>query len=67
MFLEIDGEKTVDGIAKKLGMKQPNVSREIAKLIDMGLVEQKSVGSTTIYQKTKIDKIIGLTKELQNH
>ena len=40
---------------------------ELPKLIDMGLVEQKSVGSTTIYQKTKIDKIIGLTKELQNH
>lgn len=65
VFLEIDGEKTVSDIAKELGMKPPNVSREVTKLTNMGLVEQKSVGSTTIYQKTKIDKIIGLTKALQ--
>ena len=66
VFLEIDGEKTVSNIAKELRMKPTNVSREITKLTNMGLVEQESVGSTTIYQKTKIDKIIGLTKELQN-
>ena len=64
VFLEIDGEKTVSDIATKLRMKRPNVSREITKLVDMGLVELKSIGFATIYQKTKIDKIIGLTKDL---
>lgn len=65
VFLNTDGEKTVSAIAKQLEMKQPNVSREVAKLRDMGLVEPKSVSSTTIYRKTKIDKIIGLSKTLQ--
>jgi hypothetical protein len=39
---------------------------EIAKLRDdVGLIEQKSVGNTTVYRKTKIDKVLGLTKELE--
>ena len=65
VFLETDGEKTVSAIAQQLEMKPPNVSREVAKLRDMGLIEPKSVSSTTIYQKTRIDKIIGLSKALQ--
>lgn len=65
VFLEIDGNKTVSDIAKQLGMKPSNVSREITKLIEMGIIEPKSVSATTIYQKTKIDKIIRLSEALQ--
>ncbi len=64
VFLEIDGNKTVSDIAKQLVMKQSNVSREIAKLTAMGIIELKSVSTTTIYQKTKIDKIIRLSEAL---
>lgn len=65
VYLEIDGEKTVSTIGESLNMKQPNVSREVAKLRDLGLIEPKSVGSSTVYQKTKIDKVIGLSKSLE--
>jgi hypothetical protein len=66
VYLEIDGDRTVTAIGQKLGMKQPNVSREIAKLRDdVGLIEQKTVGNTTVYRKTKIDRVLGLTKELE--
>lgn len=65
VFLQIDGIKTVSNIGEQLNMKIPNVSREIAKLRDMGLIEPKTVGNTTIYQKTKIDKVIGLSKSLE--
>lgn len=65
VFLQVDGIKTVSAIGEQLSMKLPNVSREIGKLRDLGLIEPKSVGNSTIYQKTKIDKVIGLSKSLE--
>ena len=64
VYLEVDGEKTVSAIGQKLTMKVPNVSREITVLREMGLIEPKSTGNSTVYRKTKIDKIIGLSREL---
>lgn len=64
VYLEVDGEKTVTAIGQKLTMKQPNVSREITVLRDMGLIEPKTTGNSTVYRKTKIDRIIGLSREL---
>lgn len=64
VYLEVDGEKTVTAIGQKLGMKQPNASREITVLREMGLIEPKSTGNSTVYRKTKIDKVIGLSREL---
>jgi len=65
VYLEVDEKMTVTAIGTKLGMKQPNVSREIGKLRDLGLIEQKTVGNSTIYAKTKIDRVLGLTKALK--
>jgi len=66
VYLEIDGEKTVTAIGQKLNMKQPNVSREIAKLRDdLGLIELKTIGNSTVYKKTKIDRVLGLSKALE--
>lgn len=66
VYLEIDGEKSVTDIGKHLNMKQPNVSREIAILYnEMGLIEPKTIGNNKVYRKTKIDKIIGLSKALE--
>jgi DNA-binding transcriptional ArsR family regulator len=65
VYVEIDGKKTVTTIGNILGMKQSNVSRVIGKLTDIGLIEQKRVGVSTIYKKTKIDKILGLGEKLE--
>lgn len=65
VFLEVDGVKTVSDIKQKLNMQMSNVSRELGKLREMGIIEPKSVGNSTVYQKTKIDKVIGLSKELE--
>lgn len=65
VFLEVDGVKTVSDIKQKLNMQLSNVSRELGKLREIGIIEPKSVGNNTIYQKTKIDKVIGLSKELE--
>ena len=65
VFLKIDGEKSVSEIAQELDLQLSNTSREIGKLVEMGLVEPKSISSKSVYKKTKIDKIIGLSKPLQ--
>src|SRR2546428_10071050 len=65
VYLEIDGQRSVNDMVNHLKMKQPNVSREITILSEMALIEPKSIGNTRIYKKAKIDKIIGLSKALE--
>lgn len=65
VYMEIDGEKSVTAISKQLKMKLPNVSREITILNEMALIEPKSIGNSKVYKKTKIDKVIGLSKALE--
>lgn len=65
VYLEIDDEKTVSEIVKATDMLQPNVSRSLRNLEEIGLVESYSKGNYTIYRKNEIDKIIGLSKELE--
>jgi DNA-binding transcriptional ArsR family regulator len=66
VYLQVNGKRTVSEIGTRLKMKQPNVSREIAILFnEMGLVEPIDGENGTIYRKTKIDKIIGLSRALE--
>jgi hypothetical protein len=66
VYLQVDGKKTITEIGKRLNMKQPNVSREIAILFnEMGLVEPIDGENGTIYRKTKIDRMIGLSRALE--
>lgn len=65
VYLEIDGEKTVSEIVKATGMLQPSVSRSLRHLEEIGLIESYPKGNSTIYRKNEIDKIIGLSKELE--
>jgi len=64
VFLAIDGVKNVNEIASTINMIPNNVSREITILLNMELIEPVIEGRNTVYKKNKIDKILGLSKEL---
>jgi predicted transcriptional regulator len=66
VFLNIDGEKTVNQIAQNMQMKPPNVSRRITELQDEGLVEiKKFTRQGYIYEKTEKVRILNLEKILR--
>lgn len=67
VFVAIDGEKTVNQLVDNLKpIKQPNVSKRIAELIDEGLIYvKKSTNKGKIYDKTAKVRILNLEKELR--
>jgi len=66
VFLNIDGEKTVDQITKDLGIKKPNVSKRITELQNEGLVNIKKITKKGhIYEKTEKVRILNLDKILR--
>lgn len=67
VFLEIDGQKSVEGIVKSLQIGQPHVSRRITELKNEGLIELASITAEGhhIYRKTSKVKILGLDSELR--
>lgn len=67
VFLEVDGEKTVEAITKKLKMQKPNVSPRITELKDEGLIELKRITGEGyyIYAKTEKVKILDLEQRLR--
>src|SRR5438132_4642870 len=53
VYLALDGIQTVNGLARVLDMKQPNVSSVIAWLKKKGLIDAAEAdGQGTVYQKT---------------
>lgn len=66
VYVTVDGEKNVSDIANQIQMKSQNVSTELTLLKDFGLIEiGKLTGPTIIYKKRRIDRILGLTRELR--
>jgi len=66
VYLAADGNKTVSAIAESLRMKGPNVTRDLSLLKDFGLIEvNRMEGSSIVYKKRRIDRIIGLSSELR--
>lgn len=67
VFLEVDGEKTIEAIRTTLKMKKPHVSLRITELKDEGLIELKKITSEGyyIYAKTEKVKILNLERELR--
>jgi len=66
VYLAVDGERSVAAIAALLKMKGPNVSAELTRLKEFGLIEVKSVsGLSMIYKKRKLDRILGISRELE--
>jgi len=65
IFLAIDGKRSVGKIADDLKLKLPNVSTEITKLKDMGLIEVKDVTKEgIIYKKRKVDALLRISQRL---
>lgn len=66
VFLAIDGEKTVDAIAKSLNIRQPHVSRRITELKDEGLVGiKRTTREGIVYDRTDKVRILDLDKTLR--
>ena len=66
IYLKCDGKNTVSDIANQLQMKIPNVSRELTKLKQEGLIKVKRITDKGyIYEKTKIDRILKISKKLK--
>jgi len=65
IFLAIDGKRSVGKIADDLKLKLPNVSTEMTKLKDMGLIEVKEVTKEGIvYKKRKVDTLLRISQKL---
>jgi len=65
VFLALDGETSVSGLARKLHMKRPNVSIELSRLRNAGLVEVGTVpGGGTVYRRKDLLDLLGIPWEL---
>jgi len=66
VYLIIDGKLSVSEIAKKLDMKQPNVSRHITPLKNDALIEIKNLkNGEYIYKKTELEQIFKISRILR--
>ena len=67
VFLAVDGKRTVEDIAELLSMKGPNVSRELTKLKEEGMIEIKRITKEGyyVYKKRRVDKILGISQKLR--
>lgn len=65
IYLAADGGRSVQEIAAHPDMKPPNVSRELVRLADDGLVELvETTGNTSIYGKTPLDRTLQISRFL---
>lgn len=67
VFLVVDGKRTVEDITKLLTLQKPNVSAELTRLKNEGLIEIKKITSEGyyIYKKRRVDRILGVSKKLR--
>lgn len=67
VFLAVDGKRTVEDITQLLEMKKPNVSRELTKMKNEGLIEIKRITKRGyIYKKRRVDRILGISRTLRD-
>jgi len=67
VLLAVNNERTLKQIADAVNMKAPNVTPQITWLRENGLVEINKAlsGSSSIYRKTRAERILGITKQLK--
>lgn len=66
VYLAVDGQKGVQGIAQHLRMKRQNVGPELKSLADEGLLEIiDTQGGKDIWGKKPVDRTLRITKFLQ--
>lgn len=65
VYLAADGARSVQEIAEHLGMKRPNVSRDLGLLAQEGLLEiSNTAGGRDYWSKKPIDHTIRITRFL---
>ena len=66
VFIAVDGKHTVKEIAKTLGMKSPNVSSELTKCFEEGLIERAPDPSgEVVWKKKRIDRVLRVSQFLR--
>jgi DNA-binding MarR family transcriptional regulator len=66
IYLAIDGQRSVQEIAKHLSMKRQNVTPELRTLVEEGLIEViDSNGGKDIYGRKPVDRTLRIAKFLQ--
>lgn len=63
VYLTVDGKRSVDEIAQMLNMKAPNVSRDLTRCADEGLIERISQSGSGgfVWRKTRKDKVLHIS------
>ena len=65
VYLAANGQRSVQDIADLLGMRQPNVSRELSRLKQEGLIEViEKEGGETYWAKKPIDRTVRISQLL---
>ena len=63
VILAVDGRRTVKDITQMLDMKKQNVSSQLVRLKDEGLVEIKRITRRgRVYKKRRVDRILGISR-----
>lgn len=66
VFLAVDGKRTVGDVAQLLDMQPNNVSRELTRLKEEGLIEIRRIRQEGyIYKKRRVDRILGISRKLK--
>jgi predicted transcriptional regulator len=67
IYLCIDGRKSVGEIAETINIQIPNVSAEITRCSDEGLIERVPTTSKSgfVYKKKRIDKVLRISEFLR--
>jgi DNA-binding transcriptional ArsR family regulator len=67
VFLAVDGKKSVGEIAQMLNIKMPNLSADLSKCAEEGLIERvpSAVKGGFVYKKKKIDMVLHVSEFLR--
>lgn len=67
IYLAVDGKRSVGEITQLLKMKMPNVSADLTKCADEGLIERIPASSKggIVWKKKRIDKVLHISEHLR--
>ena len=66
VYLAVDGKRPVGELAQILHMRRPNVSGDLLKCADEGLIERiPSTKGGFLYKKKRIDKVLHIRQFLE--
>lgn len=67
VYLAVDGDRSVGEITQLLNIKMPNVSTDLSKCADEGLIERIPAPSKGgfVWKKKRIDKVLHISEYLR--